>query len=330
MKKLVYSKAITTLCLGIILGTSMNGIAQTAPPVTEKLIPYGDFNSWMVRIIDESFVIGGNTKILYEVAPVDTIRGAVPYNSSPVSPWRTSNVMAKVSGVTKCSISVFPEKRGDGQCVRLETLMENCKVLGLVNITVLVPGTIYLGEMLEPIKDTKNPQSKLNAGIPFTETPKAVVLDYKMYIPETDHRIKATGFSKIVNVPGRDSAEIYVILQKRWEDANGNVFAKRVGTVVERISETNTDWVNNHRLEILYGDATGQPGYKPFMQLIPKEQSLYCINSKGKSVPIEEVGWGDADDQPTHLVFRISSSYGEAYIGSVGNKFWVDNVRLAY
>ena len=66
MKKLVYSKAIKTLCLGIILGTSMNGIAQTAPPVTEKLIPYGDFNSWMVRIIDESFVIGGNTKILYD------------------------------------------------------------------------------------------------------------------------------------------------------------------------------------------------------------------------------------------------------------------------
>ena len=330
MKKLVNCKVIKTLCLSIFLGTSIQTFAQTPTETTEKLIPYGDFNSWMVRIIEESFVIGGNTKTLYEVAPVDTIRGAVPYNSSPVSPWRTSNVMAKVSGITKCSISVFPDKRDDGQCVRLETLMENVKVLGIVNITVLVPGTIYLGEMLEPIKDTKNPQSKLNAGIPFTESPKAVVLDYKMYIPDVDHRIKATGFSKIVDVPGRDSAEIYVILQKRWEDDKGNVFAKRIGTVVERISQTTPDWINNHRLDILYGDITGQPGYKPFMQLIPKEQSLYCINSKGKSVPTEEVGWGDADDKPTHLVFRISSSYGEAYIGSVGNKFWVDNVRLAY
>lgn len=330
MKKLVNCKVIKTLCLSIFLGTSIQTFAQTPTETTEKLIPYGDFNSWMVRIIEESFVIGGNTKTLYEVAPVDTIRGAVPYNSSPVSPWRTSNVMAKVSGITKCSISVFPDKRDDGQCVRLETLMENVKVLGIVNITVLVPGTIYLGEMLEPIKDTKNPQSKLNAGIPFTESPKAVVLDYKMYIPDVDHRIKATGFSKIVDVPGRDSAEIYVILQKRWEDDKGNVFAKRIGTVVERISQTTPDWINNHRLDILYGDITGQPGCKPFMQLIPKEQSLYCINSKGKSVPIEEVGWGDADDKPTHLVFRISSSYGEAYIGSVGNKFWVDNVRLAY
>lgn len=62
-------------------------------------------------------------------------------------------------------------------------------------------GTIYLGQMHEPIKDTKNPQSKLNAGIPFTETPKAVVFDYKMETPGTDHRIKATGFSKIVDVP---------------------------------------------------------------------------------------------------------------------------------
>lgn len=330
MKKLVNCKVIKTLCLSIFLGTSIQTFAQTPTETTEKLIPYGDFNSWMVRIIEESFVIGGNTKTLYEVAPVDTIRGAIPYNSSPVSPWRTSNVMAKVSGITKCSISVFPDKRNDGQCVRLETLMENVKVLGIVNITVLVPGTIYLGEMLEPIKDTKNPQSKLNAGIPFTESPKAVVLDYKMYIPDVDHRIKATGFSKIVDVPGRDSAEIYVILQKRWEDDKGNVFAKRIGTVVERISQTTPDWINNHRLDILYGDITGQPGCKPFMQLIPKEQSLYCINSKGKSVPIEEVGWGNADDKPTHLVFRISSSYGEAYIGSVGNKFWVDNVRLAY
>ena len=124
---------IKTLCLGIILGTSVLSMAQTTGKENEKLIPFGDFNSWMVRIIDESFVIGGNTKTLYEVAPVDTIRGDKPYISSTVSPWRTSNVMAKVSGVTKCSISVFPEKRDDGYCVRVETLMEKCKVQAIVN-----------------------------------------------------------------------------------------------------------------------------------------------------------------------------------------------------
>lgn len=75
MKNTIKSKVIKTLCLGFLLGMSVNGIAQSTPPGTEKLIPYGDFNSWLVRIIDESFVIGGNTKVLYEVAPVDTIRG---------------------------------------------------------------------------------------------------------------------------------------------------------------------------------------------------------------------------------------------------------------
>ena len=319
---------IKMLCLGIIGATSSLSMAQTKE--NEKLIPFGDFNSWMVRIIDESFVIGGNTKTLYEVAPLDTIIGDNPYISSTVSPWRTSNVMAKVSGITKCSISVFPEKRDDGYCVRVETLMEKCKVLGIVNITVLVPGTIYLGQMHEPIKDTKNPQSKLNAGIPFTETPKAVVFDYKMETPGTDHRIKATGFSKIVDVPGRDSAEVYIILQKRWEDEKGNVYAKRIGTAIERLSENTPDWKNDHRLNVLYGDPTNQPGSKSYMQLIPKEQSLYCINSKGKSVPVEEIGWSDTNDKPTHLFLRVSSSYGEAYIGTVGNKLWVDNVRLAY
>ena len=34
--------------------------AQTIPP---NYFPYGDMNQWMVRVVDESLVIGGNTKI---------------------------------------------------------------------------------------------------------------------------------------------------------------------------------------------------------------------------------------------------------------------------
>ena len=61
---------IKALCLGIILGASsiLSSVAQTTVNENEKLIPFGDFNRWMVRVIDESFVIGGNTKILYEGA----------------------------------------------------------------------------------------------------------------------------------------------------------------------------------------------------------------------------------------------------------------------
>ena len=110
------------------------------------------------------------------------------------------------------------------------------------------------------------------------------------------------------------------------------MYAKRIGTAIERLSEENTpDWKNDHRLNVLYGDPTNQPGSKSYMQLIPKEQSLYCINSKGKSVPVEEIGWGDTNDKPTHLFLRVSSSYGRKLtLVPVGNKLWVDNVRLAY
>ena len=75
MKKQTTTIIKAFLCFSFLLGINLFVTAQTPEKGTEKLIPYGDFNSWMVRIIDESFVIGGNTKILYEVAPVDTIRG---------------------------------------------------------------------------------------------------------------------------------------------------------------------------------------------------------------------------------------------------------------
>ena len=184
-----FSLVVSLLCF------SLCGKAQSSHE-REESIPYGDFDKWMVRVIDESLIIGGRSKCLYEVAPADTVRGDIPYKSSSESPWRTSNVMARVSGVTKCSVSVFPEPRDSGYCVRLETLLDSCKVFGLFNIKVLVPGTIYMGQMMEPIRDTKNPQSKLNAGVPFTKRPKAVVLDYKFTTPGTDHRIKSTGFSR--------------------------------------------------------------------------------------------------------------------------------------
>lgn len=318
-----FSLVVPLLCF------SLCGKAQSSHE-REESIPYGDFDKWMVRVIDESLIIGGRSKCLYEVAPADTVRGDIPYKSSSESPWRTSNVMARVSGVTKCSVSVFPEPRDSGYCVRLETLLDSCKVFGLFNIKVLVPGTIYMGQMMEPICDTKNPQSKLNAGVPFTKRPKAVVLDYKFTTPGTDHRIKSTGFSRQREVPGRDSCELYVILQKRWEDAEGNVYAKRVGTLVRRFYENTPEWINNYHADILYGDITSRPEYRSYMRLIPEEESLYCVNSRGESVPIHEVGWAGPDETPTHLVFRASSSCGEVYVGTVGNKFYLDNIRLSY
>ena len=139
----------------------------------ERVVPfkYGDMNQWVVREIYESAIIGGNTKLLYEIAPTDTIKGNVEYVNQGGSLWANSNVLAKVAGVVKTNTSVFPERRGDGWCARLETRMESVKVFGLVDIEVVAAGSIFLGKMHEPIKGTKNPQSKICSGISFTEKP---------------------------------------------------------------------------------------------------------------------------------------------------------------
>lgn len=292
-----------------------------------EYIPYGDMDRWMVRVVDESFVIGGNTRYLYEITAGDTLKNNKPYLSS-LSPWATSTVMARVSGVVKASVTVFPEKRDDGYCARLETRMEHVKVLGLINISVLATGTIFLGEIQEPVKDTKNPQSKLNSGIPFTKRPKALSFDYK--VSPGGHQIKATGFSRITDIPEQNNAEACLLLQHRWEDAQGNVFAKRVGTAYERYNKEVPTWQNGHQIEIHYGDIRRESFYQPYMALTTGESVQYCQNSKGVMVPIQEIGWAGPDEKVTHLVVRFSSGHGGAYIGAPDSKFWVDNVKLVY
>ena len=60
------------------------------------------------------------------------------------------------------------------------------------------------------------------------------------------------------------------------------------------------------------------------------ERIYYCKNTKGNIVPIRETEWGDANDVPTHMIIFISSSCGGAYVGTVGNSLWVDNISLVY
>ena len=127
---------------------------------------------------------------------------------------------------------------------------------------------------------------------------------------------------------GKGNTGIQHLLQKRWEDKDGNIFAKRVGTMVVRYYNT-TDWHNNATYSIMYGDITGDPAYKPHMMRLQVEER-YAINSKGESVPVKEVAWGTEEDAPTHLLLQFTSSHGGAYIGSPGNSLWIDNVKLVY
>lgn len=293
-----------------------------------ETLPFGDMDQWVDRQIEESGIIGGETKHVYAIAPTKVIIGDEPYKNMGGSPWATSNVMAKVAGITKTNTSVFPEKRGDGYCARLDTRMESVKVLGLVNITVLAAGSVFTGTVHEPIKGTKNPQKMLQSGIPFTKKPKALQFDYKVKMSDREKRVRATGFSRITDVEGKDYPAVVLLLQKRWEDKDGNVFAKRIGTVVTYFYQT-TDWKNKATFEIMYGDITGRPEYKAHMMRLQATE-YYTVNSKGESVPIHEIAWGDKDEVPTHLFLQFASSHGGAYIGSPGNTLWVDNVGLVY
>ncbi len=296
----------------------------------EKL-PYGDMNQWVTRDIKESRVIGGDWKKCYAIGPTATIRGDKPYTNMGGSPWATSNVMAKVMGITKVSNAVFPHERAAGnQCARLSTIMEHCKAVGLINIDVVVAGTMFLGEMFEPIKGTSDPYKKMEMGIPYTKRPVALCYDYSLTIPAGAQKTYSSGFGKKKTYPGTDKAEVFIILQRRWEDEDGNIHAKRVGTGRELLGKSTSGWVNQHMLKVNYGDITGKPFYKSYMGLIPEEKSYYARNSEGKMVPVVEEGWDEATATPTHMLVMFSAGSGEPYVGTIGTDFLVDNVALLF
>ena len=323
LRKKALFLAIACMPLSVVLADG-DGVTS------ENVVPfaYGDMDNWIVREIHESGIIGGNTKWLYELGPSDTIVGNTAFRNMGGSPWATSNVMAKVAGVVKTNTSVFPEKRGDGMCARMETRYESVKVFGLVDIEVIAAGSVFLGTVHEPIKGTKNPQAMLQSGVPFSKKPKALRFDYKVKAAPEKNRVRSTGFSRKSTVAGQDSLAGVLLLQKRWEDEEGNVYSKRVGTMVQRYTESTPDWVNDATYPILYGNITSKPEYKPYMRIQVEER--YTLNSKGKSVPIQEVGWAEPGEAPTHMVLQFTSSHGGAYIGSPGNTFWIDNVELIY
>lgn len=306
-------------------------IAFGASAQKEELIKYGDFENWVTRNIKESRLLGGHDKTLYEIAPTTTLNGNTPYSNMGGSPWATSNVLASPVGIVKTSNAVFPDTRAAGnKCAKLTTRYEECKVLGMVNMEVMVAGSIFLGRMFEPIKSTSNPYSKMEMGVPFTRRPKALKFDYKLSIPNTNQRIYSSGFGKKKVYDGTEVAEAFILLQRRWEDAEGNLYAKRVGTGRVHLDKSTNGWVNGFTLPVLYGNISGRPDFKPYMGLISEADSYYARNSKGKMVPVKEVDWDAPDAAPTHLLVMFSAASGKAYIGTLDLTLWLDNVKLVY
>lgn len=323
---LTTKKLYTLLLLILTSGTLIN--IRAAQYGREVPIRFGDMEHWTQRNISESAVIGGNKKTLYEIAIDSVIDGNHPYHNLGGSPWGTSNVMAKVAGVVKTNNTVSPDTHKGGRCAKLTTHVESLKVLGLVNINVLAAGSIFLGDVREPITGTKDGPKSINWGIPFKNRPKALRYDYKVQTPGTPNRIKQTGFSHKTTVPGQDYAVAVLLLQKRTEDAAGNITAKRVGTLIVKYGKSTSGWVENATYDILYGDITGRKDYDD--SLMGLRDYDYATNSKGANVKVKETGWAAANETPTHLIVQFSSSHGGAYIGTPGNTLWIDNVRLVY
>ena len=308
--------------LALLLSPSL--LAQTQ-------LKYSNFDQWITRDVKESRIIGGNTQTLYEIGPTGTWETNKAYINQGGSPWANSNIMAKVAGIVKSNVTVYPEKRDGGQCIKMVSHIVGVKVLGIVNIHVLAAGSIYVGKMMEPITGSSDPFKYLDYGIPFTDKPKAVQFDYKVKLSDKPDRVRQTGLSRVKTVPGKDMPGMILLLQRRWEDEKGNIYAHRIATLIHRFNKNTADWVNGAKFDIHYGDITKESYFQPYMDLIQDGENLkYALNSKGKIVPVKEIGWGSPDDTPTHLCLQFASSFGTAFVGAVGTTFWLDNLKLIY
>ena len=266
--------------------------------------PFGDFEHWKSNDIKESSLIGGKTKTFYKFG----------------GSWDCSNAHARAFGIDKISVSVTPEKRGDGYCCRMESVLETVSAIG-INFKALATGSIYTGKMVDVVgmKHSGDPNSAIDMGVPFTGRPSALILDYKALIQNAT-AVYAPARAKVKEVAGQDKGNITLILQHRWEE-NGHVYAYRVGTAVQDINQT-TDWKNDFRLPIVYGEKG-----KAYQQLIYNRHKTH--NSEGQMVCIEEVDFRE-DLQPTHIIIQISAGCMPPFTGCPGNIVWVDNIKLAY
>lgn len=320
----------TLMVLFLLAGFGIYGFSQNKASDfvnSEEQLNYSSLDFWYSRKVKESVLLSGKTIELYGVGKVASNSDFYDIKlKDRKSPWGTTNIFTKMVldiGNTR----VFPEKRGDGYCARLETKIRKDNIVG-VKVDVLIAGTLFLGEMIEPVRGMKEPIKNVSQGIPFEKHPQAVKFDYKFQAG--DKRVKAT--NNVDPFPGIDLCEFCLILQKRWEDKDGNVFATRIGGARQFFSGSQTQWKNGAVFPVTYGDITQLPEYDAkTMGLIPESGEVFVKNSKNKMVPLVETGWGKKDEMPTHMILYFTSSYeGVQYVGSTESVFWIDNIELVY
>lgn len=310
-------------CAGCLSALAFLSFGLNAQELRLEPLPYGDFENWLVREIKESAVVGGNMKKVYAVAGNDTIIGNVPYENAD-SPWGSSNVYARVAGVTKVNNNVYPETHGEGRCALLRTEKMSFRVMGMLKMNVLTAGALYLGRMKEPVESLKSTYAMVDMGVPFKKRPSCLVFDYAAKIGNSG-RLQYCPGRKEEFYEGYDKAQVFILLQRRWEE-DGHVYAERVATGELLIGES-TDWKKGCKLGLEYGQPSDTLRLSSSCRL---SNIYYTLNSKGEQVPIEEVAWASPDAEPTHLVVFISSGCLGAYRGEEGNELRIDNIYLGY
>ncbi len=288
---------------------------------------YSSLDFWYARKVKESILLTGNTIELFGLGTIDPQSDFYDTTlKDRKSPWGTTNIYSKMV-LDLGNTRVYPEKRGSGYCCRLETAIRKDNIAGL-KVEVLIAGTLFVGDLIEPVRSLKDPLKNVNQGVPFNKKPKSVKFDYKYTVGK--QRVKAV--YHIDPADGTDKAEFCLILQKRWEDKNGNVFATRIGGARQFFTGKVNQWINGATFPVSYGDATRLPEYDAkTMGLIPGVGEVFVKNSKNEMVPLVETGWGKPEDVPTHLILYFTSSYqGVLYIGSPETVFWVDNIEFVY
>ena len=132
--------------------------------------------------------------------------------------------------------------------------MEEVKVLRIINMDVMVAGSIFWGECMVHhlfhyaiLKD--------GDGDALHKAAESPCLRFSSGYARHRFTHKIYGILFKEETPGRDNAEVYVPLQKRWEDSNGKLYAQRVGTGRERYDKS-VPRTSGHELKIHYGDIT--------------------------------------------------------------------------
>ena len=112
-------KTILTMVLSILTVCVM---------AEDEMFKFGGFDTWITRNIRESVLVGGKHRTLYEVGPTGTFDGQRAFTNQGGCPWANSNVYAKVAGVVKTNVSVYPDEHpGHGKCAKLVTQIVKCK-----------------------------------------------------------------------------------------------------------------------------------------------------------------------------------------------------------